>query len=153
MLRPDYIVIHTAAHGSHGIDFDTTAAEIDSWHRANGWLGIGYHFVVRKNGAVEKGRSLWLAGAHAKGLNSRSIGICCSGHGDISPLTMQQLDGLLALVRRLQIKYDIMDRNVIGHRELNHLVDIGILGSAYRTTKTCPGNQVDMDVLRRLLSE
>jgi len=153
MLKPDYIVIHTAAHGARGVDYDTTAAEIDSWHKGRGWRGIGYHFVIRKNGDVENGRMLMCQGAHALGINNRSIGICCSGHGDISPLTEKQQASLLTKIRMLQVRFDIMDLNVIGHREINHLVDVGLLGSAYRTDKSCPGKFIDMPTLRRMLSE
>lgn len=42
----------------------------------NGWAGIGYHFVIRKDGTIERGRPLSVVGAHAQGDNLHTIGIC-----------------------------------------------------------------------------
>jgi hypothetical protein len=84
-LRPKYIVIHTAAYNGRNCDRDM----IDQWHRDRGWNGIGYHYTVindkhdtLEDGTVQAGRDLTIAGAHARGINNRSIGICCIGHGD-----------------------------------------------------------------------
>ena len=40
--RTDYIALH------HAECTRCTAAQVDEWHKANGWSGIGYHFFVRK---------------------------------------------------------------------------------------------------------
>ena len=82
----DTLIIHTAATKATA---DIGAVDIDKWHRARGWLGCGYHFVIRRNGTVEsdeKGhrcRPLAQAGAHVgdcgPGWNKRSIGICLAG--------------------------------------------------------------------------
>ncbi len=74
--RTDFIIIHCSATPP---SMDIGAKEIDGWHRARGWLKIGYHKVVRRDGTIEDGRGLWDAGAHAKGYNSRSVGICMVG--------------------------------------------------------------------------
>ena len=58
---------------------DTDAADIDRWHRERGFLKIGYHFVIKRDGTVETGRELLEVGAHAKGHNSRSVGVCMIG--------------------------------------------------------------------------
>lgn len=58
---------------------DITAKDIDRWHRDRGWKGIGYHYVVRLDGTIEKGRNEEEIGAHCKGHNSHSIGICYVG--------------------------------------------------------------------------
>jgi N-acetyl-anhydromuramyl-L-alanine amidase AmpD len=149
--RPQFIVWHTAAHGYDGVDFDTTAAQIDSWHRERGWAGIGYHYVVRKDGTIERGRPESRAGAHVRGLNGRSIGICFSGHGDIAPHTLKQRAAGLTLTRQLMEKYDIPPEKVIGHREVNDLIERGELARRYRVYKTCPGRWVDMEEVRRAL--
>lgn len=60
-------------------DMEVYAKDIDRWHKANGWSGIGYHDVIPRNGMVEKGRPLHKAGAHVKGHNKDSIGICLVG--------------------------------------------------------------------------
>lgn len=58
---------------------DIGAAEIDHWHRERGFLRIGYHYVIRRNGSLEIGRKIDEVGAHAKPWNDRSVGICLVG--------------------------------------------------------------------------
>lgn len=72
----DYLIVHCSATPP---SMDIGKREIDRWHRARGWLGIGYHFVIRQSGKVERGRSIDAAGAHARGYNHNSIGICLVG--------------------------------------------------------------------------
>ena len=74
--RTDLIVIH---HSGLGFDKDLSADEIHQSHIAQGYSGIGYHFVVRKSGFIERGRPIWAVGAHTYGENFRSIGIHLSG--------------------------------------------------------------------------
>ncbi|MBQ5374387.1 MAG: N-acetylmuramoyl-L-alanine amidase, partial [Bacteroidaceae bacterium] len=58
-------------------DVESGAADIDRWHRAQGWRGgIGYHYVVRRDGTVEPGRREEVPGAHCRHHNAHSIGIC-----------------------------------------------------------------------------
>ena len=46
-LATDYIIIHcTATRPSQDIGFE----EVNNWHRARGWIGCGYHFIIRRNG-------------------------------------------------------------------------------------------------------
>ena len=74
--RTDYIFIHcSATKPSQDID----AKEIDIWHRGRGFLEIGYHFVIKRNGMVEIGRDLMDVGAHVKRYNRNSVGICMVG--------------------------------------------------------------------------
>ncbi len=152
-FNPRYIVIHTAAYSGRNCDSET----IDRWHRQRGWQGIGYHFVIindrhddYEDGTVQEGRDLTTPGAHARGLNAHSIGICCVGHGDREPLTEAQHAALVQLVSQLIDEYDqiTVDR-VIGHRELNDLVARGELADRYITHKTCPGLLISMDEIRQ----
>jgi N-acetylmuramoyl-L-alanine amidase len=53
--------------------------EIRRWHTGKGWSDIGYHFVVDRQGEVCVGRPVERVGAHAKGHNKNSIGICLIG--------------------------------------------------------------------------
>lgn len=56
--------------------------EIDRWHKANGWRGFGYHWLVDRDGKVIHGRPETEVGAHVEGHNTGSIGICLvGGHG------------------------------------------------------------------------
>ena len=151
---PSYIVIHTAAYSGRNCDAD----KIDQWHKARGWDGIGYHFVIlndrhdnKKDGTLESGRSLSQRGAHTLGLNNRSIGICCVGHGDKEKFTNAQLLTLLDLIHRLMTDYSIPLNSVIGHREVNDLISRNKLAAQYKTSKTCPGRLIDMDFIRSFI--
>ncbi|MCT4606870.1 MAG: N-acetylmuramoyl-L-alanine amidase [Marinisporobacter sp.] len=70
MNKPSMIVIHHAAHSSATVD------DIHRWHLENGWSGFGYHFLITKDGQVHRGRPGNTIGAHCKGYNKSSLGIC-----------------------------------------------------------------------------
>jgi N-acetylmuramoyl-L-alanine amidase len=55
------------------------AATIDRWHREKGWMGIGYHKVILRDGTIEDGRPLNKQGAHVRSLNKQSVGIVLAG--------------------------------------------------------------------------
>ena len=150
-MNVKYLVIHTAAFRGKNCD----AELIDQWHKQKGWDCIGYHYVIlndrhdnKADGTVESGRSLNKAGAHAYGINSKSIGICCIGHGDYESFTQAQFDALYKLLAQLIKQYQLTADSIIGHRELNDLVDQGLLSASYRTNKSCPGKLIDMDAIR-----
>ena len=154
-MFPEYIVVHTAAFAGRNCDRDM----IDAWHKARNWSGIGYHFVIlndkhneKADGSVENGRPTNKTGAHALGLNSRSLGICCIGHGDQNDFTAAQYESMYSLIRRLMTEFAIPVNKVIGHRELNDLAEQDIIASRYRTSKSCPGKKVDMDIIREKLA-
>lgn len=84
-------------------DMDIGAREIRQWHiNDNKWQDIGYHFVIRRNGEVEKGRSLNSVGAHTFGENANSIGICLVGGKPDCNFTFMQYRALIALKRTLE---------------------------------------------------
>jgi N-acetyl-anhydromuramyl-L-alanine amidase AmpD len=147
-----YLVVHT--EGAPG-NADGSATSIHTYHRlpkpkGNGWSGIGYHFVIRKSGTVEQGRPLDRQGAHVDGVNRMALGICCSGHGDLSDFTPAQKQSLRDLVRDLKVEYP--QTSVEGHRPLvDKLLLAGQLEQKYATGKTCPGTRVSMDELRQLI--
>ena len=71
------IIVHCTAT-PRGRDVDTK--EIRRWHTEdNGWSDIGYHFVVELDGDIGVGRPQEKSGAHCKGKNSTSIGVCYVG--------------------------------------------------------------------------
>ena len=79
-MRPlDTIIIHCSATPEGR---DVSADDIRSWHKARGWSDIGYHFVVNIDGFLQMGRPIEQIGAHAKGYNRKSIGICYIGGTD-----------------------------------------------------------------------
>lgn len=112
----DMIVIHHT--GSP--DMDASAKQIHGWHLGNGWAGIGYHAVIRKDGTIEKGRPEWAKGAHAEGDNSHSIGIHLSGDFSAVKPTAIQIEKLAMLIAYYAEEYGItIDReHIVGHGEL-----------------------------------
>jgi Negative regulator of beta-lactamase expression len=76
MRSIDKIIIHCAATYPGQ---DIGAAEITCWHLDNGYHDIGYHGVIRRDGTLDSGRPLHMPGAHTKGHNAHSVGICLVG--------------------------------------------------------------------------
>ena len=111
------IVIH---HTGNPADDDLSAEDIHRSHLSQGWAGIGYHFVVRKDGSVERGRPLGCIGSHAYEYNERSIGIHVCGNFGIAEPTQEQLNVLPMLIADLCDVYGLIaDKDiVVGHRDL-----------------------------------
>ncbi len=119
LVRPktDMIVIHHV-----GIpDGDTSAAFIHKAHLANGWAGIGYHYVIRKDGSIERGRPLATVGAHAEGQNYHTVGINVTGNFEKETPTQSQIASLEKLLVFLCQTYDIHPSaaTIVGHRNVN----------------------------------
>lgn len=140
-MQPRGVVLHTA-----GVRGDASAASIRKYHvEHNGWLDIGYHYVVRKSGQVETGRPLTQTGAHTEGAND-TIGICVVGDGDHEPWLSVQTQAALDLCVHLCEEYGWTEHQIAGHREAEHMF------GAKPTHKTCPGTLVDMDQIRALVT-
>ncbi len=120
MRKITEIIIHCSAT-QEGKDF--SAKHIRRWHvNGNGWSDIGYHYVVRLSGIIDLGRAEETIGAHSKGHNRNSIGICYVGGLDIKgnpkdTRTEQQDVALVNLLQALKEKYP--EANVIGHNEVS----------------------------------
>jgi N-acetyl-anhydromuramyl-L-alanine amidase AmpD len=104
----------------------SSAKDIDGWHKDKGWKGIGYHFVVRRDGTVETGRRLEEIGAHCVGHNKYSIGICYEGGRDaagrhVDTRTPAQVAALRELVERMHAYFP--KAVILGHRDLNPTKD------------------------------
>ena len=114
------IIIHCSAVRP---DQMSSAAQIDSWHRERGWkLGIGYHYVIRRDGTIEPGRPEWLIGAHCKNHNAHSIGICYEGGLDArgQPADTRTLEQKLAMVQLLEVLHRRYPKAlIVGHHDLN----------------------------------
>ena len=112
------IILHCSAT-AEGRDY--TVANIDRWHKARGWRGIGYHYVIYRDGSVHPGRPVEQIGAHCTGHNANSIGVCylggCAADGKTpkDTRTPQQREALRRLVADLQKQYP--GATVHGHRE------------------------------------
>ena len=102
----------------HSASPDVSAAVIHGWHLAKGWSGLGYHFVIRADGAIEAGRPIDKIGAHAgPGVNPDSIGICLTGNFMQQPPADQQLQALVRLVDHLEVTYGAM-LEVLRHQDV-----------------------------------
>lgn len=118
MRKIDTLIVHCSATAA-GRDF--RAADIDRWHRAQGWDGCGYHYVVTLDGTMEQGRSENVAGAHCKGHNAHSIGVCyiggCASDGKTpkDTRTPAQRAALLRLLKQLRAEHPAAA--IHGHRD------------------------------------
>lgn len=113
------IVVHCSATPP---SMDIGVEEIRKWHvEGNSWTDIGYHFVIRRDGTIESGRPIERPGAHVKGHNSNSIGVCWVGgvseaNGRAQDnRSDQQTAALFGLIQDLQQKFP--GAALMGHRD------------------------------------
>lgn len=128
MSTVNYIVVHCSDSPNNRVDrrFDS-AGQINEWHKEKGWAGIGYHYVIDENGHRANGRPIFQGtktfwqGAHVKGFNRKSIGICLVGENYFHPEQMETLRNTIDELLKIW-----PDARVVGHRDLD-------------PRKTCPG--------------
>lgn len=114
-----YLVVHCAATKP---SMDIGLREIRQWHRQRGWLDIGYHFVIRRDGTVETGRPVNTIGAHVEGHNYESVGVCLVGGINTTGapennFTDSQFKTLRELLDKLKVDYP--SAKIVGHRDLD----------------------------------
>lgn len=129
----------------------TPVEVVDGWHKARGFkrdaifrkrqnaslTSIGYHFVIYTNGTIVTGRHLEEIGAHVRGRNDNSIGICLIG---TDAFTSAQWAALAALIKGLPALFP--NAKVSGHRD--NSPDLNGDGQVTRNEwlKICPGFDV-----------
>jgi len=136
------LIVHHSASSFGDADL------IDQWHKERGWQGIGYHYVILNgcrtsslkyrqddDGLVEYGLPEAQEGAHVKGHNADSLGICLIG----GRITRWQYCALIWLLRQLNGRYAVGIDGVLGHGELDPI-----------NKAACPG--FDMELLRAALT-
>ena len=143
MRNFDTIILHASAtypDWMRGQGVKAKRDEIDQWHKDRGWSGIGYHYVIDRDGSVIAGRHLNKTGAHVKGHNTGSVGICLIGgrwpNGRWAEKTDQFSDHFTAeqdralrdLIADLQSRHPAI-QHVTGHND-------------YTDAKGCPGFKV-----------
>lgn len=130
------VILHCSATPDYKGDnkaFDLIgAADIDAWHRERGFDEIGYHYVIRRSGVLEKGRAVLKQGAHCKGYNADSIGVCYVGTANP---TVKQIDQLITLFWYLKFEYGLDAEDWYCHNE-------------FTDKKPCPG--LPAGLLRRM---
>ena len=117
MRNINKIIVHCSATPEGR---EVSADTIDQWHKKRGWSGIGYHYVVALDGRIEYGREITKQGAHVKGHNKGSIGICYIGGCDSAmnskdTRTLEQKESLLLLLKTLKKMHP--DATIHGHNE------------------------------------
>jgi N-acetyl-anhydromuramyl-L-alanine amidase AmpD len=123
-ITPNHIVIH------HAQAKTCTASQIDSWHKAKNSYGIGYQYLVRKNGKIYRGRPEDKNGAHEPDCNYSSIGICCEGNYDEeTEMPEAQRQALVWLCKDIRERRGIT--RIIPHSSVSR--------------KTCPGVHFPFD--------
>ena len=125
-------VVHHMAGNANG-----TVIDIHGMHRARGWSGCGYHYFIRTNGMIERGRPENMLGAHAIPANSNGIGICLAGDFTKHDPSEAQLTSLVWLIKDLWKRYPGI--KVVGHGDID--------------ATQCPGNRFTWARIRRLLTE
>lgn len=117
-MEVKYLTVHcSATKPSTFVD----AKVIHRWHKDRGFLKIGYHFVIRRDGVVEEGRKVTEAGAHVSGYNTGNIGICLAGGlnqetGDPEDnYTDDQYAALGELLTKLKAQFP--KAKLMGHRD------------------------------------
>ena len=109
MRQINKIIVHCSAT-REGENY--TVDTIRSWHvDGRGWSDIGYHFYIDLYGEIHKGRDIAKIGAHCKGQNRNSIGICYCGGVEADGKTPKdtrldcQKEALTAVLRTLKAMY------------------------------------------------
>lgn len=138
MRKINYIVVHCSATRE---GCELTPEQLEAEHRRRGFTGIGYHFYIRRTGKVEHTRWPEIPGAHVRGLNRHSIGICYEGGLDASgrpadTRTPEQRSALRRLVGELLAEH--RNARVCGHRDLSPDRDGDGIVEPQEWTKLCP---------------
>ena len=106
-------------------ELDLRASDIHKMHIGFGWNGIGYHKVICRDGKIENGRPEYWIGAHVKGINAESLGVCLIGRDVFTP---QQYNSLKKVLLEWRSLYKT--EQIYGHRDV------------VKTHKTCPNFDV-----------
>ncbi len=126
MRKITQIIIHCSAT-QEGANFNVE--DIRRWHKQRGFRDIGYHYVITLEGNIQLGRPIQEPGAHARGNNQHSIGICYIGGLDknLKPKDTRTIYQKLALKLLISgLKEKFTDAEILGHRDLPNV------------TKACP---------------
>ena len=123
-----YIALHHAGVKS------ATPESIHNYHLSKGWSGIGYHFYIRKDGLIYRGRPIYSVGAHVSGQNSISLGICAEGdYSTEQSMPIQQKRSIAELLDYL--KNIFPNAQIVGHKEIG--------------SSDCPGKYYPLAQLKR----
>lgn len=119
MRKINKIIIHCSATPEGR---NVKAETIKKWHLDRGFSDIGYHYIIHLNGSISYGRSIYTNGAHTKGHNSSSLGVCYIGGCDSKmdakdTRTCEQIDSLNDLLKTLKRLHP--GAIIYGHRDFS----------------------------------
>jgi hypothetical protein len=136
MNKPEKIILHHSLTDDNEVLSDFEA--IRQYHmNVKGWKDIGYHYVIEKvhnKVIVRKGRDEKEIGAHTKGQNDRSIGICLVGNFDEDYVPSTMLEALVNLINDIRDRYG----------------DLPIEGHFKYANKTCPGKKFPWKAVEKM---
>ena len=140
------IVVHCSATRA---DRALTTEDLETIHRRRGFRGIGYHYYIRRDGTVVNTRSPELIGAHVKGHNAHSIGLCYEGGLDCDgkpadTRTPEQRSALRLLVCQLLKRF--RNSYVCGHRDLSPDLNGNGVVEPEEWVKECPCFEVKKEL-------
>ncbi len=125
MRKIEEIIVHCSGTDIMGYDFASMYYDHTN-HR--GWSDIGYHYGIDWDGDIHILRPINRAGAHCKGRNRYSIGICVLG---LQSFTAVQMEQLCRLLDTLCMLCGLKRSDIHPH---NH----------YNPGKTCPNFDLEM---------
>lgn len=146
MRSINLIVVHCSATRA---DRALTTEDLETIHRRRGFRGIGYHYYIRRDGTVVNTRSPELIGAHVKGHNAHSIGLCYEGGLDCDgkpadTRTPEQRSALRLLVCQLLKRF--RNSYVCGHRDLSPDLNGNGVVEPEEWVKECPCFEVKKEL-------
>jgi len=138
-MKPNCVMLHCSATPDSGDKIGVK--EIDREHRKQGWIKVGYHWVIRRSGLAERGREDTMQGAHVEGHNQDSLAVCYVG---TSKPTFEQIKTIVKIFIDYKVKFEIGWENWRGHYEFVNF------DNDPHNNKLCPG--FDMNLFRYLLA-
>ncbi len=80
---------------------------------------VAYHYFIGSDGTIIQTRPDTDRTMHTRNntVNMNSIAIVLAGNFEVEYPNKQQIESLLSLIHRLQVKYHIDPKNVIAHKE------------------------------------
>lgn len=127
-MKIQKLVVHHSASNS----VTTKTADIERWHKQRGFSQIGYHKIIESNGNIVNGRPETTQGAHAKGANQSSLGVCVIGDFENEVPSATQVTALISVLTDWCKAHKLKTTNIYGH--------FNVPGGSTKTS--CPGNNL-----------
>lgn len=133
MRQIDFVVFHCS---DSDLEEHDDIQVIDEWHKKRGWRGVGYHYFIKNEGLIQVGRKEEEIGAHVKGHNGNSLGICLSGKNNFSE---EQYESAAKLFLDICKRHNLGLIDMLKHNQLD-------------PNKTCPNFELK-EVIKYLALE